>query len=72
MSKTTIASKKRVVEAIREEPRLLVAIKMLQDWLKENGYEGEDECPHLSIMRTSGRCAACRKPVMDPIILVTK
>lgn len=68
--KTTLANHRHIVEEI-QSLTLLQGIKRLRDWLKENGYEGEENCPHLSILRTSGTCVACRVQVTEPIIIET-
>lgn len=69
MSKTNLRQKKHIVEAIQKEPSLVQAIRLLRDWLQDNGYEGSGECKHYSIVRTTGKCMNCPTIVAAPILL---
>lgn len=69
MSKTNLRQKKDIVEAIKKEPSLVSAIRLLRDWLNENGYEGEEECKHYAILRSTGKCMTCPAIVAEPLVL---
>lgn len=66
--KTSLADHKRIVEEIQKVD-LVPGINLLRAWLNDNGYEGESECKHYGILRTTGKCMRCRKQVAEPLVL---
>lgn len=66
--KTTLRQHRELVEEIQSST-LIHGVKLLRDWLKDNGYEGEAECKHYAIIRTTGKCMNCPTIVAEPIII---
>jgi hypothetical protein len=66
--KTSMVQQKRLIEEIQSST-LVVGIRLLRDWLKDNGYEGSEDCKHYAILRSTGKCMNCAALVTEPIIL---
>lgn len=66
--KTTLRQQKELVEDI-QMGTLITGVKKLREWLKDNGYEGSEDCKHYAILRSTGKCMNCAALVTKPIIL---
>lgn len=57
--KTSLKQQKDIVEAIKAEPNKVRGIKLLREWLGQNGYEAPQDCTHYAVVRYTGKCMAC-------------
>ena len=57
--KSNLRQQKLLVEAIQKEPRVVMSVKLLRDFLIDCGYENPYMCRHFLIERISGRCSSC-------------
>lgn len=66
--KTTLRQQRNLVDEIQCSTQT-IGIKLLRIFLKDNGYEGSEECKHYTVVRTTGNCVSCTEHVMEPIII---
>lgn len=66
--KTTLRQQKELIEDI-QMGSLISGVKKLREWLGDNGYEGEKDCKHYAIVRTTGKCMNCPAIVAEPITI---
>lgn len=66
--KTSLTQHRDLVKEI-QKVNLIQGIKLLRDFLKDNGYEGDGPCKHYAILRTTGRCMNCKAEVTEPIVI---
>lgn len=66
--KTQLAQQTSLVRQIQESS-LPQGVRLLRDWLKDNGYEGEQDCKHYAIIRSTGKCMNCPAIVAEPMVL---
>jgi hypothetical protein len=57
--KTSLRQQREIVQAIKDEPNYVRGVKMLREWLGNNGYEGSQDCQHYAVIRSTGKCMAC-------------
>ena len=61
--KTRLKQQINLVDNIRAEPSRVIAVKMLRNFLEDNGYEEPYKCSHYTVVRETGRCYSCGKRV---------
>lgn len=66
--KTTLRQQKDLVEIIQTSS-MIVGVKTLREFLKNNGYEDPGDCKHYAIVRITGKCMNCGTVVAEPIVL---
>lgn len=68
--KTSLRQQVDLVNEILKEKSKPLQVKLVRQFLMDNGYEEVKECKHLTVIRRTGRCAsgACNARVMQPIV----
>lgn len=66
--KTNLKQQLELTNALVAEPSKPTRVRMLREWLKDNGYETIAECKHYSVNRMTGNCTNCSTHVMQPIV----
>lgn len=65
--KTNLAQQLALINALEKEPSKPLRVKMLRDFLHDNGYEETRDCKHYTINRLTGNCASCTARVQQPM-----